>query len=136
MNKVHRQIIDYIRKESEKSELELATKLKSMLDDEQIVRMMFISYRGSDKDSRGMRLTNFGLQLMMTFFQSFEITLTKTRINASELLYLDNHATLPYFLEADKLVVFETDLGMKIKLAGNDLTILMGIDGPIYRKKP
>ncbi len=96
--------------------------------DEQIVRMMFSNFRGRDSQSRGLRLTNFGMQVMITYFQAYEIE-RDGKPSAMELVYLDNKARLPYHVDPEgKMVMFDPELGIKLKLADGDITTLMEMD--------
>lgn len=93
---------------------------------------MFSNFRGKGEESRGLRLTNMGLEVMRAYFKSYDIALPEGhQIDIRRLLYLDRRATLPFFYSHDKLVLFEGDLGLKLKLADGDLDILMEIDGAL-----
>ena len=128
MNKVHVAIISYLR-DATKSDGHKLSGFLSELDDEQIVRMMFSNYRGKGTNARGLRLTNSGMQMMIRYFRYFEIKLHKDRkIQTGELLYLDRRATLPYFYSNEKMVLFETELGMKLKLYDGDIAALISIE--------
>ena len=102
----------------------------SGLTDEQIARMLFSNFRGREAP-KGLRLTNFGLQTMRGYFQSCEVKLPEGHtLSTPEILYLDHHATLPYHVTDTRIVVFESDLGMKLKLADGDIGTLIEIDEP------
>ncbi len=66
MNKIHTAIIDYIKENKENPLSEMFVSLT----DEQLIRSMFSNYRGG----RGLRLTNFGLQVMNTYFKGYDIS--------------------------------------------------------------
>ena len=128
MNRVHAAVIKYIRDAVATTGGKTAAHFLS-LSDEEIVRMMFSNYRGREKNARGLRLTHIGLMLMKEYFKAYEIALPADhKIGNRELLYLDKRATLPYYLSSDKLVLFESELGIKLKLADGDLSILMEIE--------
>lgn len=128
MNRVHSAVLRHIRDASSKEEGKIASTLTS-LTDEQIVRMMFSSYRGRDGASRGMRLTNIGLEIMKSYFTFFEIKMPENHmVQSGELIYLDRRATLPYFFSNDRIVVFETELGIKLKLADGDIPTLIEME--------
>ncbi len=128
MNRVHQAIITHIRDASKAEGGKLADHLLT-LTDAQIVKMMFSSYRGKGNDARGLRLTNTGLQMMMEYFRHYEVKFPESRrLQTGELIYLDRRATLPYFCSDEKLVVFETELGMKLKLWDGDISRLAAIE--------
>lgn len=127
MNDVHRAVLRHVRESLAAQPGPLASKLAG-LGDEQLVRMMFSSYRGR-ADARGMRLTNFGLQVMRSVFKSYEIALPEGhRLRVPEILYLDHRASLPYFVSDERVVLFESELGLKLKLADGDLATLIEIE--------
>lgn len=127
MNGTHRALITYVRDAAAAQSNALATKIAGLPDD-QFVRMMFSNYRGRE-ESRGLRLTNFGLQVMARFFRSYEIAMPEGhQLRSPEILYLDGRAKLPYYVTDAKLVVFEGELGMKLKLADGDINTLIEIE--------
>lgn len=128
MNKVHAAVIQHIRNASAEEGGKFAEHFGT-LSDEQIVRMMFSNFRGRDNKARGLRLTNMGLELMKSYFRAYEIAMPEGhRVQSRETLYLDKRATLPYFFSNEKVVVFETELGVKLKLADGDINTLIEIE--------
>lgn len=128
MNKVHSAIIAHLRQSSREAETTLHEHLET-LTDEQVVKLMFSSVRGRGETARGLRLTNSGLQMMMDHFRYFEVLFPAERnIKTNELIYLDRRARLPYFCSSKKLVLFETELGMKLKLWDGDIARLCEIE--------
>lgn len=128
MNEIHRFVLNHVRASYETQTGLIAKKL-SALSDDHLIRMMFASYRGKN-DAKGLRLTNFGMQVLRSVFMCYEIKLPDEHtLKAPEILYLDHRATLPYFVSNEKIVVFETELGMKIKLADGDINTLIEIEG-------
>lgn len=123
MNNVHAAIIASLREHSRDRPNAVCEQLSSM-SDEQIARKLFLNYR----TDRGLRLTNFGLQMMKTCYRSYEVDLTGEKRTSPELLYLDRNATLPYHLQGDRLILFESDLGMKIKMADGSIARLIAIE--------
>src|SRR4051812_11437193 len=98
MNRVHAKIVALIRHATISDESSVLTNKT----DEEIVRMIFGNFRGQDHAARGLRLTNFGVQIMRTCFQAYDISRPEGRKLASlELLYLDRKAKLPYFIQDD-----------------------------------
>lgn len=128
MNPVHKAIIDHVRTHVGARE-DKASKTIQGLTDEAMVTLMFSNYRGRGTNAHGLRLTNTGLQFMLPYFVHYEATTPEKRaIRTNELLYLDRKARLPYFCAEGRIVVFETELGMKLKLWGGDISALVRIE--------
>jgi hypothetical protein len=101
--------------------------LTSLLDrpDEQIIHRMFSNHRGE----RGVRLTKFGNEIMRHYFRSYEIRLPQDEeIKPRHLIFLDEHMALPYFLDTQCIVVFDDELGVKLRLVDGRLSILVNIE--------
>ena len=125
MNKVPAAVLEYLRTALNAAGGKQAQFIEN-LDDHKLLRMMFANYRG--EQARGMRLTNFGLQLMKSQFQYYEVRLPEVASRTSEVLWLDRRATMPYHLQGERLILFESELGMKLKLADGDIRTLMEIE--------
>lgn len=126
MNKIHSALIDYIREQTEKEGGELYKKFSSMTD-ETVIRMMFGNFRG--KSERGMRLTNFGLQVMKRYFEGYEITMpSDIKLRTIHMIYLDQKAALPYYCSIEGFVIYDRDLGTKLKLADGKIDTLIEIE--------
>lgn len=122
MNHVQTRVVKFFR-ESVSSDRRL-----SEFTDEQIARMMFVNYRPKSRN-RGLRLTNFGLQFMKGMFQAVEIPMPSGhKMQSRELLYLDKRATMPYYASDERLVVFESDLGIMLRLADGDISTLIEVE--------
>lgn len=120
MSSVHAAIIEFLREADD-------PKLRPLLalPDVQIIHRMFSNHRGQ----RGVRLTNFGLQIMESYFQSYSISVPKDEvIKPSHLMFLDQRATLPYYCDQGKIVVFDGELGVKLKLVDGRLSTLVSIE--------
>lgn len=127
MNKAHNIIVSHIRNEAQKYDGELTKKL-SEFDDEALTRAMFWNYRGR-KDLRGFRLTHFGLQIMKLFFQGHEISIPKSeKLQALHLLYLEKVCSLPYYISLDFIMLYDSDLVLKLKLASGDIDTLIAME--------
>lgn len=122
MNTVHLSIIKYVR-EQNSARFEGQT-------DEQVVRMMFQNFRGRDTTARGLRLTNFGKEIMQSYFQSYEIAAYEGKKPGDlELVYLDRRAKLPYHIsENGTVVMFDPELGIKLTLIDGDIKSLSEMD--------
>jgi hypothetical protein len=90
-------------------------------DDEQIVRRLFCNYR----DGRGLRLSQFGQQLMQHCFKSYEFETDESEHqHAACLLFLDNRAKMPYYWEKGKLVIYDTKFAGWLRLVGSMRTLV------------
>lgn len=129
MNAVHAAVITHVRAAEAARGGKTAKDLVGFTD-EQMMRIMFASARGQGAAARGLRLTNAGLDLMERTFQCFKVEFPKNRqLQTGELLYLDRQATLPYYCSDRKVVVFETMLGMKIKLWDGAIMQIAEVEG-------
>ena len=123
-------IISHLRESLEKSGHDLHTKI-SELSDQEFTKWVFSSTRGTGDNLRGLRLHSLGYELMKSCYQCYEIDMPEdTKLTASQLLYLDRTATLPYYIDRtnSKLMLFEASLGVKLKLVDGSISALMEID--------
>lgn len=129
MNKIHDALISYIREQTEKTSGELSKKFSAMNNNE-IIRMMFSNYRGGNElTSRGLRLTQFGLQIMRQYFKGYEITMPDgDKLSQLHVLYLDKNAKMPYYCSQEGYVIYDHNLGIKLKLADGRVGILIEIE--------
>ena len=129
MNKIHSSLLTYIRDALAAEDNPVVGKMIDGKTDEQVVRMMFSNIRGRDSQMRGLRLTNFGVTVMRSYFQAYEIEREGKKVGPLELVYLDKKARLPYWVDdTGNVVMFDPELGIKLKLADGDITILMEMD--------
>lgn len=131
MNRIHSALLTYLRDAVEETRATPLTRVLKAKTDEQIVRMMFMNYRGRETAARGLRLTNFGVQVMRGYFKAYEIAAPPQpkELDASELLYLDRKAKLPYHIaDTGGLTMFDQELGIKLMLADGDITVLIEMD--------
>ena len=120
MNAIHQAILEFLR---EVDDAKLAPLVA--LTDEQIVHRMFSNQRGS----RGVRLTKFGLQIMQSYFETFAVKVPQDEvIKPTHLMFLDEHATLPYYCGDGRIVVFDSELGVKLRLVDGRLSVLATIE--------
>lgn len=132
MNKVHSSLLSYIRETLAAEDNPVLTKMIDGKTDEQIVRMMFFNVRGRDSRMKGLRLTNFGVTVMKSYFQAYEIERDGKKLGPMELVYLDKKARLPYWIDdVGNVVMFDPELGIKLKLADGDVTVLMEMDAAL-----
>lgn len=86
---------------------------------------MFSNYRGG----RGLRLTQFGLQVMRCYFQGYEIKVPDDEdMQPVHLIFLDGKAKMPYYCGKGEIVVYDYVLGTKLRLVDGRLSILMQIE--------
>lgn len=96
-----------------------------MLTDEQIICQMFSNYR----NTRGLRLTRFGLQVMRHYFKGYDIKVPDDEeIQPMHLIFLDGRAKMPYYCGSGEIVVFDYLLGVKLRLVDGRLSTLMEIE--------
>lgn len=94
------------------------------LDDDAFCRLLFSNYRANSTYTYGNRLTDFGLDLMQKCFQSYTIKLPKEKWSMQDLLYLDRHSPLPYFLTKTKIILFDKMLALMLKMRDGDLAAM------------
>ena len=127
MNRLHAAIVAHIRSMSLEDALFAGF---ATLTDEQMIRQMFSNYRAG----RGLRLSFFGHEVMRRHFRGYEIKVPSDEtINAANLLFLDSHAKMPYFLTKDQFVVFDHLLAVKLRLVDGRLTLLTEIESELPR---
>ena len=101
------------------------TQKLTTLSDEQIIRRMFLNYRAE----HGLRLTNFGLQVMQSHFKGYDIKVPDDEeVKPVHLIFLDSKAKMPYYCGEGKIVVYDHILGVKLRLVDGRLSILMEIE--------
>jgi hypothetical protein len=126
--RVHKAIVAYIREATSETDSKIISKISSW-SDEELMRQMFLNLRGNQNGSRGLRLTNFGLTIMKTFFKGYEQKMPDgMTLMPLHLLYLDQHASMPYHCSDEGFCIFDHDLGIKMKLADGHIEILMEIE--------
>jgi hypothetical protein len=120
MTTIHGAIVDFLR---ETHDPKLAPLIA--LADVQIVHRMFFNYRSR----HGVRLTNFGLQILKSYFRHYEVKVPKDEVvKPIHLVFLDDHATMPYYCDDGRIVVFDQELGVKLRLVDGRLSTLVNIE--------
>lgn len=103
--------------------------LKTMLDGKSIQElcyMIFHSYRGNQTVAKGMRLSDVGLNLLKSFFKCYDIKLQSGyAVKLQHLIYLDRVSNMPYWLSKEYCTIFDTELGMMLKLTDGDIGALI-----------
>ena len=93
---------------------------------QEVCYLIFHSYRGNENSARGLRLSEVGLQLLKTFFKCYHIAMPAGyAIKLPHLLYLDRVSTMPYWLSDTDLTVFDTELGVMLKMSDGSLERLI-----------
>jgi hypothetical protein len=79
---------------------------------------IFQNYR----DGRGTRFTTLGMKLAKQVFEAYTVRIPKdTPIKAKYLTALDRHMQWPYFLDRNRLILFNEMDAMEFTLFGGDL---------------
>lgn len=118
---IHAAIISHLRTHLTNSAL--ADQIVTWSDD-LMLRRIFLNYRGE----RGLRLTQFGQQLMQCCFQCFEFKNSKGEVPSSHLLFLDSHAKMPYFYNDKLLVIYDPRFAVFLRLVNGELATLVEIN--------
>jgi hypothetical protein len=127
---IHRSVVAVIRDGIVDATLRKSDKdLVQTMSDAQLIMVMFANVRGAGDDLKGTRLSPLGLRLMQAFFRSYDVNIQEARQHSGrEILYLERLAVFPYFLGANKIVVFEDDLAISLTMLDGDLGALMRQD--------
>jgi hypothetical protein len=121
VNKIHRAVIRFMRDHTTLLIEEHAVNLTEEL----LARQMFANYR----HGHGLRLTEFGQQLMQRCFQNFIFeNYEKETMQPSRLMFLDRHARMPYFCDPTKIVIYDPLFAVRLRLVAGHLATLMEID--------
>ncbi len=68
----------------------------------------------------------------MSVDKPYEIEREAIDVKPREIVYLDKKARLPYYVEQNgNLVMFDPDLGLKLRLSDGDISTLMGMDADL-----
>lgn len=124
---VHYVIVAAIRKAMEDKPVAAASQLPGM-SDEEIIRMMFVNFRGGNDNKHGLQLSQGGLAIMSSYFKKFEVVFPDQQIFSSRhILYLDRMCRMPWYTTnylPITIQLFEPDLAMKAKLVGDLDTLI------------
>lgn len=99
-----------------------------MRSTEEICKLVFYSFRGSDGNVKGLRLSGEGLALTKICFKSYDFpfpALPAKTVKLPHLLYLDRISTFPYYIDGKVFVTFDSDLAMMLKLSDGKLDTLI-----------
>lgn len=99
--------------------------LRSFIDGmtvQEVCYLIFHSYRGNEKSARGLRLSDVGLNLLKAFFKSYHMLMPPGYVvKLPHLLYLDRVSKMPYWLSDKDLTLFDTELGVMLKMTDGSL---------------
>ena len=134
MASIHYKIVQYLREKLAKDNHKLANRIVGFTD-EQCYHKLFYSFRGREAPE-GLRLTYLGHEILRCYFESYEVPMPENYcLGFLDLLYLDNRANMPYYIEHDgpgfetlKLVVFEAKLAILLKLADGMISNLRDME--------
>ncbi len=120
---VQQAIIDYLRRSPNEPML---VQHFGALTDEQINQLMFVN--------AGMRLTQFGYQIMQRHFQNHRQMVPDGELRLpTHLMFLDSTAKMPYYIDEDPatqegyIVIYDHALAMRLRLIDGRLSILVQI---------
>lgn len=129
---IHYPIVKAIRKANEAKPKACASEIPGM-SDEEVVRMMFVNFRGGNENHQGLQLSQGGLAIMSSFFRKFEVTFPDQQTFSSRhILYLDRSCQMPWHatpMLPITITFFEADLAMRAKLVGNLDILLTAFEG-------
>lgn len=116
----HSLIIQALRQRHQEEPL-ISTSVFDEYDDQGLVRLFFKNFRGTiDSEPRGLRLTDEAFEVFKLYFTHYVIDLEENfEIKSYHLLYLDRNTKMPWHLNPRRLVLFEKQLSMKIKISGS-----------------
>ncbi len=130
ISKEHAAILAAVRERAKDGSDPATTARLDDIPDRDLLRLLFSNLRTVDGETRGMRLTQFGLTVLLAFWRAFDQKVDKEHAPVTaDILYLDSRATMPYFCSKDRVVVFETKLGVELRLADGVLATLRGMSG-------
>lgn len=94
--------------------------------DEVLIRLLFSNVRYFNDGSPtlqltyGLQLTHYGCLIVQKVFAHWKFLNPKGfEIKPKYLLFFDQTCTMPWYLNKDRLVLFEAQLAMRTKLVGN-----------------
>lgn len=120
---VKRQILlDAIRALQQSEEhSEIGAKLSEFSDDE--IFDLFFKNASTKQRDENTSLSTFGLKVLQTCFNHWEIELSKPLTTKQHILLI-RECKLPYYLDNKRFVTFEASIGVMLKLAeGNNAYI-------------
>ncbi len=128
--------INYVIAGLERSSNPLAQELKS-LSISKLYHKFFNNFRmGNNDNPKGLSLTPFGFKILSDYLKSYAVDLDKDyKLAIKDLVYLDAHAKMPYFIKtvadksqppvfSTKIFFFEVGLGIMLKLADGKVSNL------------
>jgi len=113
--------------------------IKSFFEKELKWHELFDSYRIGEQNAEGLKLTAKGMRIFSLMWQSYEIPTYKPFDQLPlVLLWLDRTQSLPYYIDKKKVVFFDEETAMIVKLNGGNLARLatqwFDTNTPLYVK--
>lgn len=91
------------------------------LDNDRFARLFFYNYRKSGNDSKGLRLSHHGKEILCNMFEHWDLPIEEDyTFNLKDLLILDRECKMPYYFDMKnrRLVLFEKELAFLLRLNG------------------
>lgn len=128
--RVHAALLAHIQAHLNEADMARLAAGWGRLSEQQKLRWLFSSYRVQGQATRGLRLTKFGLLVMRQFFAAgYEVSRPADEpLLPAHLLYLDQHANLPYYCDKLTFVLFDQQLTVLLRLCGGRVARLMAIN--------
>lgn len=113
---VHEAVLRRLRNNTDSEEIDFLTR-----PDDVVLPALFLNYR----NGRGLRLTIFGLKLLEPLAVHYEIPLISAR--ACDMARLETRLTMPYFVDRKRIVLFEEESAVLLRLTNGDLSTFVQI---------
>ncbi len=120
---------------------QIVSKLKTELDINEydvleLIQVIFKNARIRKQSIKGVRLTKYGLQLMLKSFTSYQFPLENFILTNKAVVKLDRTMKWPYYIDNKKLALFSEKDAVILKLKGQNLNKwLNGLREPKNPKK-
>lgn len=88
--------------------------------DQNLCYMFFKNFRINTQNCSALRLSYEGLLIMQNYFDNWKILFDDSFIIKSKyLLHFDKISRMPWYIDSTKLLLFDQDLALKVKLSGD-----------------
>lgn len=120
---IYDRLIKILKEKNREEPLLFGSSLLSV-DDDKIPRMLFRNYRLTSDGPKGLRLTDEAQYIFSHYFDSYSITIDDNIERSLYVLYLDKMTSMPWYMNISVVTLYEKDLAMKMKLAGDMETLM------------
>lgn len=121
-------IVELLRSKYKEDPCILGSSLLS-LTDEELIRNMFINYRKTSDGARGLRIHGEAELLLSYYFDSYKIHLGDPYVvKPAHLVFLDRVTTMPWYINAEGLVLFERELAMRARMISDMDSLIEGFE--------